>query len=131
MGYLTPSPGGHAVRRREPATVWRRSSLTSGVLLRVDEPTTLHSRERLVRPDSIRDLGTVVVVEHDCETMKARTRRDGAGGGGAGREVLQNGSYERWWPQRPHGALPFDEASGHRVRRAAEASGSLVRGATT
>ena len=90
--------GGESQRIRLATQI---GSNLSGVLYVLDEPTIgLHSRdtERLVRSlDSIRDLGnTVVVVEHDRETMKAADAliEMGPAAGELGGEVLQNGSYE-------------------------------------
>ena len=104
VGYLTllrradTLSGGESQRIRLATQI---GSNLSGVLYVLDEPTIgLHSRdtERLVRSlDSIRDLGnTVVVVEHDRETMKAADAliEMGPAAGELGGEVLQNGSYE-------------------------------------
>ncbi len=104
VGYLSllrradTLSGGESQRIRLATQI---GSNLSGVLYVLDEPTIgLHSRdtERLIRSlTSIRDLGnTVVVVEHDRETMKAADAliEMGPGAGELGGEVLQNGSYD-------------------------------------
>ena len=104
VGYLSllrradTLSGGESQRIRLATQI---GSNLSGVLYVLDEPTIgLHSRdtERLVRSlSSIRDLGnTVVVVEHDRETMKAADAliEMGPAAGELGGEVLQCGTYE-------------------------------------
>ena len=104
VGYLSllrradTLSGGESQRIRLATQI---GSNLSGVLYVLDEPTIgLHSRdtERLVHSlTSIRDLGnTVVVVEHDRETMKAADAliEMGPGAGEMGGEILQNGSYD-------------------------------------
>ena len=104
VGYLSllrradTLSGGESQRIRLATQI---GSNLSGVLYVLDEPTIgLHSRdtERLVHSlTSIRDLGnTVVVVEHDRETMKAADAliEMGPGAGELGGEILQNGSYD-------------------------------------
>ncbi|MDR1741649.1 MAG: excinuclease ABC subunit UvrA [Synergistaceae bacterium] len=103
VGYLSllrradTLSGGESQRIRLATQI---GSKLSGVLYVLDEPTIgLHSRdtERLVKTlTSIRDLGnTVVVVEHDRETMKAADAliEMGPGAGESGGEVLHAGSY--------------------------------------
>ena len=104
VGYLSllrradTLSGGESQRIRLATQI---GSNLSGVLYVLDEPTIgLHSRdtERLVHSlTSIRELGnTVVVVEHDRETMKAADAliEMGPGAGELGGEVLQNGTYD-------------------------------------
>jgi excinuclease ABC subunit A len=104
VGYLTllrradTLSGGESQRIRLATQI---GSKLSGVLYVLDEPTIgLHSRdtERLVKTlESIRDLGnTVVVVEHDRETMKAADAliEMGPAAGEMGGEILYHGSYE-------------------------------------
>ncbi|MBQ9565250.1 MAG: excinuclease ABC subunit UvrA [Synergistaceae bacterium] len=104
VGYLSllrradTLSGGESQRIRLATQI---GSNLSGVLYVLDEPTIgLHSRdtERLIRSlDSIRELGnTVVVVEHDRETMKAADAliEMGPGAGELGGEVLHCGSYD-------------------------------------
>ena len=104
VGYLSllrradTLSGGESQRIRLATQI---GSNLSGVLYVLDEPTIgLHSRdtERLVRSlSSIRELGnTVVVVEHDRETMKAADAliEMGPAAGELGGEVLQCGTYE-------------------------------------
>ena len=104
VGYLSllrradTLSGGESQRIRLATQI---GSELSGVLYVLDEPTIgLHSRdtERLVRSlSSIRDLGnTVVVVEHDRETMKAADHiiEMGPGAGERGGEVLRCGPYD-------------------------------------
>ena len=104
LDYLTLSrsagslSGGEAQRIRLATQI---GSGLVGVLYVLDEPTIgLHSRdtERLVRTlDSIRELGnTVVVVEHDRETMKAADAliEMGPAAGELGGEIVHSGSYE-------------------------------------
>ncbi|MDR1048168.1 MAG: excinuclease ABC subunit UvrA [Synergistaceae bacterium] len=104
VGYLSllrradTLSGGESQRIRLATQI---GSKLSGVLYVLDEPTIgLHSRdtERLVRTlESIRDLGnTVVVVEHDRETMKAADAliEMGPAAGELGGEIVNHGSYE-------------------------------------
>ncbi|MBQ7263857.1 MAG: excinuclease ABC subunit UvrA, partial [Synergistaceae bacterium] len=104
VGYLSllrradTLSGGESQRIRLATQI---GSELSGVLYVLDEPTIgLHSRdtERLVRSlSSIRDLdNTVVVVEHDRETMKAADHiiEMGPGAGERGGEVLRCGPYD-------------------------------------
>ena len=104
VGYLSllrradTLSGGESQRIRLATQI---GSKLSGVLYVLDEPTIgLHSRdtERLVRTlASIRELGnTVVVVEHDRETMKAADAliEMGPAAGELGGEIVHSGSYE-------------------------------------
>jgi excinuclease ABC subunit A len=104
VGYLTllrradTLSGGESQRIRLATQI---GSKLSGVLYVLDEPTIgLHSRdtERLVKTlESIRDLGnTVVVVEHDRDTMKAADAliEMGPAAGEMGGEITYHGSYE-------------------------------------
>lgn len=104
VGYLSllrradTLSGGESQRIRLATQI---GSKLSGVLYVLDEPTIgLHSRdtERLVRTlASIRELGnTVVVVEHDRETMKAADAliEMGPAAGDLGGEIVHSGSYE-------------------------------------
>ena len=104
VGYLSlirradTLSGGESQRIRLATQI---GSKLSGVLYVLDEPTIgLHSRDtdRLVRTlESIRDLGnTVVVVEHDRETMMAADTiiEMGPGAGDWGGKVVFSGTYE-------------------------------------
>jgi len=104
VGYLSllrradTLSGGESQRIRLATQV---GSKLSGVLYVLDEPTIgLHSRdtEKLVQSlQSIRELGnTVVVVEHDRETMTAADAiiEMGPGAGEGGGEIVFSGSYE-------------------------------------
>jgi excinuclease ABC subunit A len=103
VGYLSllrradTLSGGESQRIRLATQI---GSKLSGVLYVLDEPTIgLHSRdtERLLSAlASIRDLGnTVVVVEHDRETMKAADAliEMGPAAGELGGKIIYNGSY--------------------------------------
>jgi len=103
VGYLSlirrsdTLSGGESQRIRLAAQI---GSKLSGVLYVLDEPTIgLHSRDtdKLVRTlESIRDLGnTVVVVEHDRETMTAADAiiEMGPAAGDQGGEVVFAGDY--------------------------------------
>ncbi|MDR2522639.1 MAG: excinuclease ABC subunit UvrA [Synergistaceae bacterium] len=103
VGYLSllrradTLSGGESQRIRLATQI---GSKLSGVLYVLDEPTIgLHScdTERLVTAlASIRDLGnTVVVVEHDRETMKAADAliEMGPAAGELGGEIVCNGTY--------------------------------------
>ncbi|MBQ8693222.1 MAG: excinuclease ABC subunit UvrA [Synergistaceae bacterium] len=105
VGYLSllrradTLSGGESQRIRLATQI---GSNLSGVLYVLDEPTIgLHSRdtERLIKSlKSIRELGnTVVVVEHDRETMQAADAliEIGPEAGVNGGKILQNGSYEQ------------------------------------
>ena len=90
--------GGESQRIRLATQI---GSNLSGVLYVLDEPTIgLHSRdtERLIKSlKSIRELGnTVVVVEHDRETMQAADAliEIGPEAGINGGKILQQGSYD-------------------------------------
>ncbi|MDR1978788.1 MAG: excinuclease ABC subunit UvrA [Synergistaceae bacterium] len=104
VGYLSllrradTLSGGESQRIRLATQI---GSKLSGVLYVLDEPTIgLHSRdtERLVKTlESIRDLGnTVVVVEHDRDTMKAADAliEMGPAAGELGGRITYNGTYE-------------------------------------
>jgi excinuclease ABC subunit A len=104
VGYLSllrradTLSGGESQRIRLATQI---GSKLSGVLYVLDEPTIgLHSRdtERLVRTlESIRDLGnTVVVVEHDRDTMKSADAliEMGPAAGEQGGEILCSGTYD-------------------------------------
>jgi excinuclease ABC subunit A len=104
VGYLSllrradTLSGGESQRIRLATQI---GSKLSGVLYVLDEPTIgLHSRdtERLVKTlESIRDLGnTVVVVEHDRDTMKAADAliEMGPAAGELGGQITYNGTYE-------------------------------------
>jgi excinuclease ABC subunit A len=104
VGYLSllrradTLSGGESQRIRLATQI---GSKLSGVLYVLDEPTIgLHSRdtERLVRTlKSIRDMGnTVVVVEHDRDTMKAADAliEMGPAAGETGGEIICSGTYE-------------------------------------
>ncbi len=104
VGYLSllrradTLSGGESQRIRLATQI---GSKLSGVLYVLDEPTIgLHSRdtEKLVRTlESIRDLGnTVVVVEHDRETMMAADSiiEMGPAAGEGGGKIVFSGSYE-------------------------------------
>ncbi|MBL3538626.1 excinuclease ABC subunit UvrA [Aminivibrio sp.] len=104
VGYLSlirradTLSGGESQRIRLATQI---GSKLSGVLYVLDEPTIgLHSRdtEKLVRTlESIRDLGnTVVVVEHDRETMMAADSiiEMGPGAGDGGGNIVFAGEYE-------------------------------------
>ena len=104
VGYLSllrradTLSGGESQRIRLATQI---GSNLSGVLYVLDEPTIgLHSRdtEKLIRSlNSIRNLGnTVVVVEHDRETMQAADEliELGPEAGENGGEILYSGSYE-------------------------------------
>lgn len=104
VGYLSllrradTLSGGESQRIRLATQI---GSNLSGVLYVLDEPTIgLHSRdtEKLIRSlNSIRDLGnTVVVVEHDRETMQAADEliELGPEAGDGGGEILYAGNYE-------------------------------------
>ncbi len=104
VGYLSllrradTLSGGESQRIRLATQI---GSKLSGVLYVLDEPTIgLHSRdtERLVKTlVSIRDLGnTVVVVEHDRDTMKAADAliEMGPAAGELGGHITYNGSYD-------------------------------------
>lgn len=104
VGYLSllrradTLSGGESQRIRLATQI---GSNLSGVLYVLDEPTIgLHSRdtEKLIRSlNSIRDLGnTVVVVEHDRETMQAADEliELGPDAGEGGGEILYSGSYD-------------------------------------
>ncbi|MDR3264867.1 MAG: excinuclease ABC subunit UvrA, partial [Synergistaceae bacterium] len=104
VGYLSllrradTLSGGESQRIRLATQI---GSKLSGVLYVLDEPTIgLHSRdtERLMQAlGSIRALGnTVVVVEHDRETMKAADAliEMGPAAGELGGEIVHHGSYE-------------------------------------
>lgn len=104
VGYLSllrradTLSGGESQRIRLATQI---GSKLSGVLYVLDEPTIgLHSRdtEKLVRTlEAIRDLGnTVVVVEHDRETMTAADSiiEMGPGAGEGGGSIVFSGSYE-------------------------------------
>ena len=104
VGYLSllrradTLSGGESQRIRLATQI---GSKLSGVLYVLDEPTIgLHSRdtERLVHTlESIRDLGnTVVVVEHDRDTMKAADAlvEMGPAAGELGGRITYEGSYE-------------------------------------
>ncbi len=106
VGYLSllrradTLSGGESQRIRLATQI---GSNLSGVLYVLDEPTIgLHSRdtEKLIRSlKSIRDLGnTVVVVEHDIETMKAADEliELGPDAGSKGGEILHAGSYDEF-----------------------------------
>lgn len=106
VGYLSllrradTLSGGESQRIRLATQI---GSNLSGVLYVLDEPTIgLHSRdtEKLIRSlKSIRDLGnTVVVVEHDIETMKAADEliELGPEAGIKGGEILNSGSYDEF-----------------------------------
>ena len=103
VGYLSllrradTLSGGESQRIRLATQI---GSKLSGVLYVLDEPTIgLHSRdtERLVMAlESIRDLGnTVVVVEHDRETMKSADAliEMGPAAGELGGEITHHGTY--------------------------------------
>lgn len=104
VGYLSllrradTLSGGESQRIRLATQI---GSKLSGVLYVLDEPTIgLHSRdtERLVRTlESIRDLGnTVVVVEHDRDTMKAADSliEMGPAAGEHGGQIMHSGTWE-------------------------------------
>ena len=104
VGYLSllrradTLSGGESQRIRLATQI---GSNLSGVLYVLDEPTIgLHSRdtEKLIRSlKSIKDLGnTVVVVEHDRETMQAADEliELGIDAGEKGGEILYSGSYD-------------------------------------
>ena len=104
VGYLSllrradTLSGGESQRIRLATQI---GSNLSGVLYVLDEPTIgLHSRdtERLIKSlKSIRELGnTVVVVEHDRETMQAADAliEIGPEAGINGGKILQQGSYD-------------------------------------
>jgi excinuclease ABC subunit A len=104
VGYLSllrradTLSGGESQRIRLATQI---GSKLSGVLYVLDEPTIgLHSRdtERLVKTlESIRDLGnTVVVVEHDRDTIKAADAliEMGPAAGELGGQITYNGTYE-------------------------------------
>jgi excinuclease ABC subunit A len=104
VGYLSllrradTLSGGESQRIRLATQI---GSKLSGVLYVLDEPTIgLHSRDtdRLLRTlRSIRDLGnTVVVVEHDRETMLAADAivEMGPGAGELGGEIINSGTAE-------------------------------------
>jgi excinuclease ABC subunit A len=104
VGYLSllrradTLSGGESQRIRLATQI---GSKLSGVLYVLDEPTIgLHSRdtERLVRTlESIRDLGnTVVVVEHDRDTMKSAEAliEMGPAAGEHGGEITCCGTFE-------------------------------------
>lgn len=106
VGYLSllrradTLSGGESQRIRLATQI---GSNLSGVLYVLDEPTIgLHSRdtEKLIRSlKSIRDLGnTVVVVEHDIETMRAADEliELGPEAGINGGEILHSGSYDEF-----------------------------------
>ena len=106
VGYLSllrradTLSGGESQRIRLATQI---GSNLSGVLYVLDEPTIgLHSRdtEKLIRSlKSIRDLGnTVVVVEHDIETMRAADEliELGPEAGIKGGEILHSGSYDEF-----------------------------------
>ncbi|MBR0081057.1 MAG: excinuclease ABC subunit UvrA [Synergistaceae bacterium] len=104
VGYLSllrradTLSGGESQRIRLATQI---GSNLSGVLYVLDEPTIgLHSRdtEKLIRSlKSIKELGnTVVVVEHDRETMQAADEliELGVEAGEKGGEILYSGSYD-------------------------------------
>ena len=104
VGYLTllrradTLSGGEAQRIRLATQI---GSNLSGVLYVLDEPTIgLHPRdtEKLLKSlSSIRDLGnTVIVVEHDFETMQAADNliEMGKHAGEQGGEIIHAGKYE-------------------------------------
>ena len=104
VGYLSllrradTLSGGESQRIRLATQI---GSKLSGVLYILDEPTIgLHSRdtERLVKTlFSIRDLGnSVIVVEHDRETIKAADAiiEIGPAAGEMGGEIVKSGSYQ-------------------------------------
>ena len=103
VGYLSllrradTLSGGESQRIRLATQI---GSNLSGVLYVLDEPTIgLHPRdtEKLIRSlKSIRDLGnTVIVVEHDRETMQAADNliEIGPNAGEQGGEILHSGNY--------------------------------------
>ncbi|MBQ9594997.1 MAG: excinuclease ABC subunit UvrA, partial [Synergistaceae bacterium] len=105
VGYLSllrradTLSGGESQRIRLATQI---GSNLSGVLYVLDEPTIgLHSRdtEKLINSlNSIRNLGnTVIVVEHDRETMQAADEliELGPEAGKNGGEILYSGSYEQ------------------------------------
>ena len=105
VGYLSllrradTLSGGESQRIRLATQI---GSNLSGVLYVLDEPTIgLHSRdtEKLIRSlKSIKNLGnTVVVVEHDRETMQAADAliELGPEAGEKGGEILYSGSYDK------------------------------------
>ena len=105
VGYLSllrradTLSGGESQRIRLATQI---GSNLSGVLYVLDEPTIgLHSRdtEKLINSlNSIRNLGnTVIVVEHDRETMQAADEliELGPEAGKNGGEILYTGSYEQ------------------------------------
>ena len=105
VGYLSllrradTLSGGESQRIRLATQI---GSNLSGVLYVLDEPTIgLHPRdtEKLIRSlTSIRDLGnTVVVVEHDRETMQAADNliEMGLAAGENGGEIINSGSYDQ------------------------------------
>ena len=106
VGYLSllrradTLSGGESQRIRLATQI---GSNLSGVLYVLDEPTIgLHPRdtEKLIRSlNSIRDLGnTVVVVEHDRETMQAADNliEMGIAAGENGGEIINSGSYKKF-----------------------------------
>ncbi len=126
VGYLSllrradTLSGGESQRIRLATQI---GSNLSGVLYVLDEPTIgLHSRdtEKLIRSlQSIKNLGnTVVVVEHDRETMQAADEliELGPEAGDKGGEILYSGSYAK--------VLKSDGKTGKYLR--GEASG-IVR----
>ena len=128
VGYLSllrradTLSGGESQRIRLATQI---GSNLSGVLYVLDEPTIgLHSRdtEKLIRSlKSIRELGnTVVVVEHDRETMQAADEliELGPDAGENGGEILYAGSYDD--------VLKTDGRTGRYLR--GEATGIVMRG---
>lgn len=142
VGYLSllrradTLSGGESQRIRLATQI---GSKLSGVLYVLDEPTIgLHSRdtERLVHTlDSIRELGnTVVVVEHDRETMKAADAliEMGPEAGEQGGEIVRSGSYQDFLSSEGRtGSYLRGEATGVvRKKKRRKAQGWLtVRGA--
>jgi excinuclease ABC subunit A len=105
VGYLTlESQRGHAVGRRGQRIrlATQIGANLTGVLYVLDEPSIgLHQRDNrklLSTLARLRDLGnTVVVVEHDEETIRTRRlrRRPGPGRGEHGGEVIFPGQPQR------------------------------------
>ena len=119
------APGAHAVGRRGAAHPPREPAQlrADGGAVRAREPSIgLHARDQHALLDTLaqlRDLGnTVLVVEHDMQTMRGRLDRGpGTGRGGARRRNSGRGHAQQIpQPPIPHRALPERRATGQHAR---------------